>query len=172
VLVVARDAGIPLLALGALAVMLVGAKALRRRRRRVLGPPAARIAGAWRELIDLGRDLGIERAASVRPGLAASAAGGGAMTRREFALYAQARGLSAASAVAVAADAATFGPADPDGAAVARVWQLVETSRRDATVPLPRWRRIWVTVNPASLWASRAVIGGARRAAIPGGAHR
>ena len=137
---------------------LAGAKALRRRRRRVLGPPAARVAGAWRELIDLGRDLGIGRAASVAPGPAASVAGGGAMTRREFAAYAQARGLSAASAVAVAADAATFGPADPDGAAVARVWQLVERSRRDATAPLPRWRRAWVTVNPASLWASRAVI--------------
>ena len=158
VLVVARDAGIPVLALAALALALAGAKALRRRRRRVLGPPAARVAGAWRELIDLGRDLGIGRAASVAPGPAASVAGGGAMTRREFAAYAEARGLSAASAVAVAADAATFGPADPDGAAVARVWQLVETSRRDATAPLPRWRRAWVTVNPASLWASRAVI--------------
>ena len=86
------------------------------------------------------------------------------MTRREFAAYAEARGLPAASAVAVAADAATFGPADPDGAAAARVWRLVETSRRDATAPLPRWRRAWVTVNPASLWASRAV--------TPGGAYR
>jgi len=158
VLVVARDAGIPVLALAVLALTLAGAKALRRRRRRVLGPPAARVAGAWRELIDLGRDLGIGRAASVTPGTAASVAGGGAMTRREFGAYAEARGLSAASAVAVAADAATFGPADPDGAAVARVWQLVETSRRGATAPLPRWRRAWVTVNPASLWASRAVI--------------
>ena len=158
VLVVARDVGIPVLALAVLALTLAGAKALRRRRRRALGPPAARVAGAWRELIDLGRDLGIGRAASVAPGLAASVAGGGAMTRREFAAYAQARGLSAASAVAVAADAATFGAADPDGAAVARIWQLVERSRRDATAPLPRWRRAWVTVNPASLWASRAVI--------------
>ena len=164
VLVVARDAGIPVLALAVLAVMLASAKALRRRRRRVLGPPAARVAGAWRELIDLGRDLGIERTAPVRPGAsvtpgaAASAAGAGAMTRREFAAYAQARGLSAASALAVAADAATFGPADPDDATVARIWQLVKTSRRDTTAPLPRWRRAWVTVNPASLWASRAGI--------------
>jgi hypothetical protein len=164
VLVVARDAGIPVLALVALAAALAGAKALRRRRRRVLGPPAARVTGAWRELIDLGRDLGIERAASVTPGAsgtpgtAASAAGGGVMTRREFAAYAEARGVPAASAVAVAADAASFGPTDPDGVAVAQVWQLVETSRRGARAPLPRWRRAWVTVNPASLWASRAVI--------------
>ena len=180
VLVVARDAGIPVLALAVLAVTLAGAKVLRRRRRRVLGPPAARVAGAWRELIDLGRDLGLERATpvtpgvSVTPGPAASAADAGAMTRREFAAYAQARGLSAASAVAVAADAATFGPADPDGTAVARVWQLVDTSRRDAMAPLSRWRRAWVTVNPASLWAYRAVIQRAvargRGGPIPGGA--
>ena len=161
VLAVARDVGIPLVVLAALAAALAGAKALRRRRRRVLGPPAARVAGAWRELIDLGRDLGIERAAPATPG-----AGGGVMTRREFAGYAEVRGLPSAAAVAVAADAATFGPADPDGAAAARVWQLVERSRRDARVPLPRWRRAWVTVNPASLWAARG------RGAIPGGAYR
>jgi hypothetical protein len=158
VLVVARDVGIPILVLAALALTLAGAKALRRRRRRVLGTSAARVAGAWRELIDLGRDLGMERAAPVTPGPAASVAGGGAMTRREFAAYAEARGLPAASAVAVAADAATFGPEDPDSTAAARVWQLVEKSRRDAAKPLPRWRRVWVTLNPASLWASRAVI--------------
>jgi hypothetical protein len=152
-----------------LAAMLAGAKALRRRRRRNLGPPAARVAGAWCELIDLGRDLGIKRSASatpepsVTPGPAASVTGGGAMTRREFAAYAEARGLPAASDVAVAADTATFGPTDPDGAAVDRVWQLVETSRRGARARLPRWRRAWVTVNPASLWASRAVTGGASR---------
>jgi len=81
------------------------------------------------------------------------------MTRREFAAYAEARGLPAASDVAVAADAASFGPTDPDSMAVARVWQLVETSRRGARAPLPRWRRAWVTVNPASLWASRAMTG-------------
>jgi len=179
VLVVAKDAGLPVLVLAVLAAMLAGAKALRRRRRRVLGTPAARVAGAWRELIDLGRDLGIERAASatpdpsvtagasVAPGPVASVAGsvaaGGAMTRREFAAYAEARGLPAASDVAVAADAATFGPTDPDGVAVERVWQLVETSRRGARARLPRWRRAWVTVNPASLWASRAVTVGAAR---------
>jgi hypothetical protein len=170
VLAVARDAGIPVLVLAALAASLAGAKALRRRRRRALGPPAARVAGAWRELMDLGRDLGIERAASVMPALAAG--GGGAMTRREFAVYAEPRGLPAAAAVAVAADAATFGPADPDGVAAARVWELVEMSRRDARAPLPRWRRAWVTVNPASLWASRAVTGRAAAQRIPGGAHR
>jgi hypothetical protein len=87
-------------------------------------------------------------------------------------VYAEPRGLPAASVVALAADAATFGPADPDGVAAARVWELVEMSRRDARAPLPRWRRAWVTVNPASLWASRTVTGRAAAQRIPGGAHR
>ena len=60
--------------------------------------------------------------------------------------------------MADAADAATFGPADPDGAAAARVWQLVAAARRGATAALPRWRRAWVVVNPRSLWASRAEV--------------
>jgi hypothetical protein len=112
----------------------------------------------------------------VTPGLAAPVTGSGALTRRELAVYAQARGLSAASAVAVAADAATFGPAEPDGAAVTGLWQLVETSRRDTMAPLPRWRRAWVAVNPTSLWASRAVadraVTRARRAGRPAAVYR
>jgi hypothetical protein len=82
----------------------------------------------------------------------------GAPTRREFAAYAESRGLPSARAVADAADAATFGPADPDGAAAALVWQLVAAARRGATAALPRWRRAWVAVNPRSLWASRAEV--------------
>ena len=100
------------------------------------GPPAARVAGAWRELIDLGRDLGIERAAPATPGsLGTSVRPAGRSARRRAGSSPRtprARGLPSAAAVADAADAATFGPADPDGAAAARVWQLVETSRRDA----------------------------------------
>ncbi len=140
--------GVPLAALAAIAAALVGLKALRRRRRS-LGPPSARAAGAWRELIDLGRDLGIGPAAAGAP----------APTRREFAARAEALGLSSAGAVAAAADAVTFGPADPDNAAAARLWALVAEARRTATAGLPRHRRAWVAVNPASLLASRAVAG-------------
>jgi hypothetical protein len=152
VITVAADAGIPVLALTGLAAALIAAKTARRRRRRSLGPPAARVAGAWRELIDLSRDLGI--AVPAAAGTAAAAA----PTRREFAAYAESRGLTSARAVAVAADAATFGPADPDGAAAKRVWDLVEAARQAATRSLSRPRRLWTAVNPASLWASRAAV--------------
>ena len=155
---IATDAGIPVLAVAAIAVALIAVKAARRRRRRSFGSPAARVAGAWRELVDLSRDMGIAAAAP-----AAAVGAGGTPTRREFAAYAESRGLRSAWDVAVAADAATFGPADPDGAAVMRVWALVARARRDATSSLSRWRRAWVAVNPASLLASRVIPGGAFR---------
>ena len=166
VVVLLRDAGIPLLAAAAAAAVLIGAKALRRRRR-ALGPPAARVAGAWRELADLGRDLGITPVARTA-------------TRREQAAHAEANGLPGAGGVAVAADAAVFGPADPDGAAAAEVWALVETVRRGAIAPLPRGRRAWIAVNPASLWrpalgSSRSALDAGRgrlRRAVPWGALR
>jgi len=144
VLELLRDVGLPLLVLALVAAGLTGAKALRRRRRRRRGRPAARVAGAWRELLDLGRDLGVAPVAHA--------------TRREQAAHAEQHGLADAVAVAVAADAAVFGPADPDEASVARIWALTEKSRHGATTPLARWRRAWVAVNPASLWASRAAV--------------
>jgi hypothetical protein len=142
VLILLKDVGIPLLAVLAVVAALVAAKALRRRRRRSAGPPAVRVAGAWRELLDLGRDLGIGRPPPTA-------------TRREQAARAEALGLPAAGSVAAAADAAVFGPADPDDAAAARVWALASQARRGAMARLSRRRRAWVAVNPASLFASR-----------------
>jgi hypothetical protein len=144
VFVLLKYAGSPLLAIALLAGAPVGAKALRRRRRRALGPPAARAAGAWLELSDLGRDLGI------RPDGAP-----GRATRREQAAQAEAGGLAAAASVAAAADAVVFGPGDPDDAAAAEVWALAAAARRAAMAPLSRRRRAWVAVNPASLRALR-----------------
>lgn len=152
-------AGLPLLAIAAVIAALTGAKALRRRRRRGTGPPAARVAGAWRELLDLGRDMGIAPAAHA--------------TRREQATRAEQDGFPQAVAMAVAADAAVFGPRDPDDATAASVWALVDQVRRGATANLARWRRAWVAVNPASLWASRAALARPRRRRpVPGGAYR
>jgi len=148
VLILLKYAGEPLLAVVATGLVLIALKAARRRRRRSAGPPSARVAGAWRELVDLGRDLGIAAAGASVP----------APTRREFAAHAEEHGLKEAGAVAVAADAAVFGPADPDDAAVTGVWQLLAATRRAATSGLPRRRRLWIAVNPASLWASRATL--------------
>ena len=138
-------AGTPLLAIVAVAAALILLKLARRRRRRATGPPSARVAGAWRELVDLGRDLGIT-----------AGTGGQAPTRREFAAHAEEHGLPTAGAVAAAADAAVFGPAEPDDTAAAGVWQLVAAARKAATASLPLRRRAWVAVNPASLWAAPA----------------
>lgn len=65
----------------------------------------------------------------------------------------------------MAADAAVFGPAEPDDAAVARVWQLVAAASHAATAGLPLRRRLWGAVNPVSLWASRATLERLRPAA-------
>jgi hypothetical protein len=143
VLTLLKDVGIPLAAILALVTALVGAKAVRRRRRRTVGPPAARAARAWREVLDLGRDLGI-------PATAPTA------TRREQAAVAEARGLAAAGVVAAAVDAAVFGPADPSDATAASVWALADEARRGAMARLSRRRRAWVAVNPAGLVAPRS----------------
>ena len=136
-------AGLPLLIAAAIGAALTGAKALRRRHRR-RGPPAAQVTGAWRELLDFGRDLGIVPAVHA--------------TRREQAAHAERGGLAQASTLAVATDAAVFGSEDPNDATVDRIWALAEQTRRGATADLTRWRRAWVAVNPASLWASRAAL--------------
>ena len=170
VLILLKYAGTPLLAVAVAGLALIALKAVRRRRRRSAGTPPARVAGAWRELVDLGRDLGIS----------ADEASASAPTRREFAAYAEEHGLADARAVAVAADAAVFGPADPDDAAVTQVWQLVAATRKSATSSLPLRRRLWVAVNPVSLWASRvtldrlrgAVLSGAARIPRPGAPRR
>jgi hypothetical protein len=136
------DVGIPLAVITLVVTALTGAKALRRRRRQ-RGPAAARVAGAWRELVDLGRDMG------VRPDPS--------RTRREqAAAYAALPrgGMAAAPDVAIAADAATFAPGDPAPDAVARIWALAEQARHAALASLPGWRRVWVRVNPASLTVS------------------
>jgi Transglutaminase-like superfamily len=139
VLILLTYVGIPLLVVIAVVTALIAAKAVRRRRRRGIGPPAVRVAGAWREFLDLGRDLGI--------GLPASTA-----TRREQAARAEPLGLPAAGALAAAADAAVFGPADPDDAVAARVWTLTDEARHGAMARLSRRRRAWVAVNPAGLF--------------------
>jgi hypothetical protein len=136
-------AGIPLAVIAVVVAGLTGAKAMRRRRRQ-RGPAAARVVGAWDELVDLGRDMG------VRPDLS--------RTRREqAATYAvlPKGGMPAAPDVARATDAAVFAPGDPTPDAAARIWALTAETRRAALASLPGWRRAWVRLNPASLIAIR-----------------
>ncbi|QCR19668.1 transglutaminase-like domain-containing protein [Agrococcus sp. SGAir0287] len=92
--------GVLLVASPALAVL--GAKLLRRRRRRIAPTAAARVDGAWREFVDAAVDRGRSRQT--------------AATRLEYARGAQ------EAAFARAVDATLFGRTDPDDASVDEAW--------------------------------------------------
>ena len=118
---------------------LRGAKAIRRRRRRS-GPPVRQVAGAWAELVDLGRDLGVapqpaptrrEQALYIRRGATPCRPPGGAA-------HASPSSASLSAAVAVAADAAIFGPADPSPAAVGTSGTWSRKPGTSALAGLPR----------------------------------
>lgn len=127
--------GLPILLLAALAGVIIGAKTLRRRRRRTRGTYGARIAHGWRELIDIARDA---RLAVLHQG-----------TRRE-----QAAVIAAvhpeATAVAHTADGAIFGPDEPSDAHVERVWAEVASARAAMMSRLSRWQRLVAMLNVVS----------------------
>jgi len=122
-------AGLPLLVLAGLAGAVVGAKALRRRRRRTHERVSARFVGGWRELVDHARDLG----ASI-PSVG---------TRREQAVLLPA----GAPPLAREADAHVFGPRPPQEDAAAAYWKAVEFERRSMSSTVPRARRWLAAVN-------------------------
>jgi hypothetical protein len=126
------DVGIPLVAVATIAALLIGAKTVRRRRRRGRGPAAARAAGAWLELVDLGCDMG------VRPDPS--------LTRREqAAVYAAPRndGTPTAPDAARAADAATSGLSGPSPEPAGMVWYGAAQPRRTTLPALPAWWGAW-----------------------------
>ena len=138
VLTAAVYVGLPLLLVLGPCVLLVGLKLRRRRKRARAGPPSARIAGGWAEVVDTARDLG------VRP-LPRG-------TRRETASVLQdAYGTSGAVALAERADAGVFAPGEPTEDEVARFWTEVEQSLRGMTGSVGRWRRLRGRLSPASL---------------------
>lgn len=104
-------------------------KLLRRRRRRKASDPSTRLAGAWRELTDRIRDLGVPTAPSA--------------TRRECA-YAAAEKYDAASVVTLAhtADRHVFGPGRPTRAEARAYWADVDTALKRIRRATPWWRRI------------------------------
>jgi hypothetical protein len=129
-------AGGPLLALLLVAASVLGTKALRRRRRRTAGSASGRIAGAWRELVDHARDLGV-----VVP-----TAG---VTRAEQSLRIAS---GSAPALARAADLRVFGPADPPGDAAASYWVLVDAERRVLSSAASRGRRVRGALSLRTFW--------------------
>lgn len=107
-------------------------KLVRRRLRRTGGRRSDRMAGAWAELVDHGRDLGIAvRPHSSRP--------------------AQARVLARAGALSRAGDVGVFAEEEPEEGAVTAYWEQVMRERRalGRTQKLPR--RLWAPFNPVTL---------------------
>ena len=114
----------------ALVVPLV--KLVRRRLRRTRGRSSDRMAGAWTELVDHARDLGIPvRPYATRP--------------------AQARVLALAGDLPQEADDGVFGVEEPDPPAVEAYWQQVMRERRVLGQGQPLRRRLWAPFNPVTL---------------------
>lgn len=127
-------AGIPLAVVALVAGAIYALKERRRRRRRWSPSTAAQVAGAWAELVDRARDLGM-----VVPA---------ARTRRE-----QADALGAGDALSLAgrADAAVFGPGDPSPDQAGEIWSAVDQLSRRLRAQQSRWRRWYATVSLRSL---------------------
>lgn len=128
--------GGPLLVLLAGALAVLGAKALRRRRRRRAPRGSTRIAGGWDELVDTARDLG--RDVPLCP----------TVTRRE---QAHAMGTDGARGLARSADSAVFGPGDVGTAVVDGYWQQVLAERRVLAQGVGRLGRFRAAVALRSL---------------------
>jgi hypothetical protein len=125
---------VPVAVLLLLALVVPLAKAVRRRRRRTRGRPADRMAGAWTELVDHARDLGVpvgvhaSRPAQARV-MAASGTGG----------------------LSQEADDGVFGAGEPSEAAVTAYWDQVMAERRELRSGRGLTRRAWAPFNPVSL---------------------
>jgi hypothetical protein len=124
---------LPLLVLAAIAGLILFLKKRRSRIRRTTGTAAARVAGAWRDLLDHARDHG--HAVS------------GRATRREQAAGIPVEGLGA---VARGADAGVFGRVDPTEEQAEELWRQVDAQRAKMVEPLSRLARWKVALNLAS----------------------
>jgi len=123
---VATYVGAPTLLVAGVVGSIVGAKVLRRRRRRTAARVSARFVGGWRELVDHARDLGV-------------AVPGGAVTRREQALAFAGRG---APVLARTADRHVFGPSSPEADAATSYWRDIDAERRAMSRDVGRRRRL------------------------------
>ncbi len=137
VMAVARVAGIPLAAVLAFAVLVLGAKMLRRRKRQRHGSATTRLAGGWREIVDRAIDFG----APVMP----------AATRHE-----QGRALAAFGVASLAdqADRGVFGPGEPDDTVVQAYWAEVKAARKKMGKGRPLWRRVMGALSLRSFAAN------------------
>lgn len=118
--------------------LIVGAKSLRRRRRRTRGLPERRLALAWRELLDHARDLGLPAPARA--------------TRREQAGHLALAGLPG---LARQADAEAFGRTGPTEESVRAFWARVDETRREMSRSHDRRTRVRAALSLASFRSDR-----------------
>lgn len=135
---VAKIALVPLVFVVLPACAVLALKSRRRRRRRRTGPPAAKVAAAWTEVLDLSRDIGhpVPRRA----------------TRAEASRLIAASG---AADLAGQADAVVFGGTDPTDAEAETVWRSVDALRTTMLGELPRVERLLASVSLTSLRSTR-----------------
>lgn len=125
--------GAPLLGVALLLGAVIAAKRARRQRRRTRGAPGARLAAAWREVLDQARDVGH----LVH----------GRRTRREQAAQI---GLPSAAALARSADRHVFGALEPTEDDAVKYWSEVDAIRVELASGLTRWQRLRAAVSPTS----------------------
>jgi hypothetical protein len=133
-----------LLLIALLVGLIVGLKALRRRRRRSRGTTGQRIHAGWIEIIDTARDLG-------RP-IPSKA------TRREVAQFVD----DGIVPLARRADQASFGPDEPTEAEVTAFWDEVGKSRTDLLAGAGAGGRAKAALSLVSLRHGRGGDGGVR----------
>jgi hypothetical protein len=115
-----------------LALVVPLTKLLRRWRRRRRGRPSDRMAGAWAELVDHARDLGIPvRVHASRP--------------------TQARVLALAGTLSRQGDDGVFAQEEPDEQVVRAYWEQVMRERRQLGHGRRRRRRLWAPFSPVTL---------------------
>jgi hypothetical protein len=115
-------------------LIVLGAKASRRRSRRRAAAPASRIAGGWDEYVDAAVDAGRDAPR--------------ALTRSELA---EAFASPSGAALATAADRAVFSTATLDAAEAEEYWRTVDAERRALRRERGFWRGALATVSLRSL---------------------
>jgi hypothetical protein len=134
VIAVAKFVGVPLLVIGGMLSSISVLKGRRRKKRRLRGSGAQRVAGGWREVIDNARDLSYVVPSS--------------MTRQE---QARLLPLETMGTLARTADAMIFGVAEPVNTEIESYWSEIEKVVRYLRGGVSRARRLRAMVRVSSL---------------------
>lgn len=136
-------------------LIVIGAKAARRRGRRRAESPAAAIAGGWEEFVDAAVDAGRDAPRNSTRGELAAAFGAEPGVR-----------------LAVIADRAVFSTGDESAAEAEEYWRVVDEQRRTLARERGFWRRLAAAVSLRSFVRSVAPVSGPTTRLAERGKHR